>query len=66
MAQTPGNDPAQAKNQGLPAGSRLDAEPANGGSCSAWNRKPSPPQQKVQSLGIHADPYRERKDRATK
>jgi hypothetical protein len=43
---------------------KLDEEQA--GTGSPMNNKPSPPQQKVQSLGIHADPYRERKDRATK
>jgi hypothetical protein len=61
MAQAKVNDPYQAQNQGLPTGSRLDAEPANGGSCSPWNNKPSPPRQKEKSLGIHRDPYADSK-----
>jgi hypothetical protein len=65
MAQAKVNDPYQAQNQGLPAGSRLDAEPLDGGSCSPWNRKPSPPRQKEKSLGVHVDPYGPRKDRAS-
>jgi hypothetical protein len=61
MAQTPVNDPAQAQNQGLPAGSKLDADPEGAGTGSPMNRKPSPEGQKVKSLGIHRDPYADSK-----
>lgn len=62
MAQATVDDPYQAQNQGLPAGSRLDSQ----GTGSPANRKPSPEGQKVKSLGVHVDPYGPRKDRATK
>jgi hypothetical protein len=61
MAQNPVNDPAQAQNQGLPAGSKLDSEQVNAGTGSPMNRKPSPKGQKVQSLNIHRNPYADSK-----
>lgn len=63
MAQTTVNDPYQAENQGLPAGSKPDAEPTNAATCSPWNRKPSPERQKEKSLGVHRDHYADSKAR---
>jgi hypothetical protein len=51
MAQTSINDPVHT--------TKLDSEPA--GTGSAQNRKPSPCGPKVQSLGVHRDPYADSK-----
>jgi hypothetical protein len=66
MAQKPVNDPYQAENQGLPHGSKLDAEPEQTGAGwgSFQNGKRSPERQKVKPLNIHPDVYGPRKDRS--
>jgi hypothetical protein len=61
MAQKSVDDQFQAINQGFPAGSRLDAQPVNGGSSSPWNRKPSPDRQKEKSLGVHPNLFADSK-----